>query len=100
MVLNHKFPSTVVDAGAQRAISTVYETDAVDWTTVNVVLLCPFIRLFNSSGKPFTEICDGWEQDAVFDHKRGLRGGRFSSRGAAQLLPATVSNCYIDPFSE
>ena len=40
------FSSLSIDAGAQRAISAVYEMDAVDWNKFNVVLLCPIVRFF------------------------------------------------------
>jgi hypothetical protein len=95
------FPSISIEAGVQRAISVLYETDVIDWATYNVVVLCPFIRLFDSSGRPSTEICDGWQLDALINeamHQRGSTGSRFTRGGRAQLLPAPSSNCYIEPF--
>ena len=89
------FSSLNIDAGAQRAISAVYEMDAIDWNKFNVVLLCPVIRFFDSSGHPSTAICDGFQGDQFPIEKNGPKGTRTTPGGLARLLPTSVSNCRI-----
>jgi hypothetical protein len=93
------FSSLNIEAGAQRAISAVYEMDAIDWTKSNVVLLCPIVRFFDSSGRPSTAICDGWQSDQFPVVKGGAKGTRDTSGGLeARLLPTSGSNCRIAAF--
>lgn len=89
-----QFSSVNIDAGEQRAISTVYEMSPVDWSKFNVVLLCPIIRLFNSSGQPSTVICDGIQSDQ-FPPETGTR---YTPAALARLLPTSRTNCHISLF--
>jgi hypothetical protein len=91
------FSSINIDAGAQRAISAVYEMDAIDWNKFNVVLLCPIVRFFDSSGRPSTAICDGFQSDQLVP-ETGPKGTRTTPAGQARLLPISGSNCQISPF--
>jgi hypothetical protein len=92
------FSSLNIDVGGQRAISAVYEMDAIDWNKFNVVLLCPIIRFFDSSGRPFTAICEGFQSDQFALEKAGPKGTRTAPGGLARLLPTSGSNCRIAPF--
>jgi hypothetical protein len=92
------FSSISIEADAQRAISTVYEMEAVDWSKFNVVLLCPVVRFFNSYGHPSTAICDGYQIDTLPMKNGGPNGTRGTPAGLARLLPTSGSNCHIDPF--
>jgi hypothetical protein len=92
------FSSLNIDVGAQRAISAVYEMDAIDWNKFNVVLLCPVIRFFDSSGHPSTAICDGFQGDQFLIEKNGPKGTRSSPAGLARLLPTSSSNCRIAAY--
>ena len=87
------FSSLNIDAGAQRAIAAVYEMDAIDWNKFDVVLLCPVIRFFDLSGRPFTAICNGFQSDQFRIVKDGPKGVRTTPGGLARLLPTSVSNC-------
>jgi hypothetical protein len=91
------FSSINIDAGAQRAISTIYEMDAIDWNKFNVVLLCPVVRFFDSSGRPSTAICDGFQSDELIPEV-GPKGTRTTPAGLARLLPISGSNCHISVF--
>jgi len=92
------FPSTNIEAGAQRAISAVYEMDAIDWSKSDVVLLCPIVRFFDSSGRPSTAVCDGFQGDQIPTGKDEPKGTRTTPAGVARLLPTSASNCRISPF--
>jgi hypothetical protein len=95
------FSSLNIDVGAQRAISAIYEMDAVDWNKFNVVLLCPIIRFFDSSGHQFTAICDGFQSDQFPVVKGGQKETRATSGTGGlegRLLPTSGSNCRITPF--
>jgi hypothetical protein len=90
------FSSLNIDAGAQRAISAVYEMDAIDWNKFNIVLLCPVVRFFDSSGRPSTAICDGFQSEQL---ALGMgKGTRTTPAGLARLLPTSGSNCHIAAF--
>jgi hypothetical protein len=89
------FPSINIEAGAQRAISAVYEMDAIDWSKFDVVLLCPIVRFFDSSGRPSTAVCDGFEGDQLPAGKDEPKGRRTTPAGIARLLPTSASNCHI-----
>jgi hypothetical protein len=93
------FSSLNIDVGTQRAISTVYEMDPVDWNNFNVVLLCPIVRFFDSTGRPFTAICKGFAGDDIHEDNGPAKGRRTTSAaGLARLLPETGSTCRISPF--
>lgn len=82
------FSSINIDAGAQRAISAEYEMDAIDWNKFDVVLLCPVVRFFDSSGRPSTAICDGFQSDQLLP-EAGPKGTRATPAGQARLLPTS-----------
>jgi hypothetical protein len=89
------FSSTNINSGEQRAISTVYKMNPIDWDKFDNVLLCPVVRFFNSYGRPTTAICNGFEIDKSPDNKDGTRAIIF---GPERLLPISQSHCRIDTF--
>jgi hypothetical protein len=93
------FSSLNIDAGSQRAISTMFETEPVDWNKSNAILLCPVVRFFDSSGQPHTEVCPGYQRDQL--DGRAAPNSRFtpaSGSGPARLLPKSGSSCTLSPF--
>jgi hypothetical protein len=92
------FSSLNIDAGAPRAISAVYEMDAIDWNKFNVVLLCPVVTFFDASGHPSKAICEGFQSDQFTFGKDSPKGTRTTPAGLARLLPTSGSNCRVTPF--
>jgi hypothetical protein len=95
------FSSLHIDAGSQRVISTLYDTDPLDWSNSNVLLLCPIVRFFDSSGRPFIAMCRGFQVDNVHFDSAAAQGRRFGQApGPARLLPKADSTCRILPIPE
>jgi hypothetical protein len=88
-----KFASTIVEPGKTKSIIATFTTDPLDKQNYNIVVICPAVRFFNSTGHPLVAICKGWQSTVI----EGQGHGYFFTvpPDTAQLIPSPRS-CAIE----
>lgn len=82
--------STIVEPRQPKVVLAIFKTEPLDRKKYNIVVECPIIRFFNSTGHPFVAICRGWQSIMM----EGASNGYYfltPPRDSAELAPSPRS---------
>jgi hypothetical protein len=85
---------TLVEPGKPKSIAATFTTEPLDRANYDIVVECPAVRFFSSTGRPLVAVCEGW-QSTMTEESNGYF---FQSpmRDSAELIPSPRS-CTVEP---